>query len=277
MIKVNCNNSICGEVYYFNNERFPNATKVKCPKCGQVQARPSGAGASPAPIEANDDVDWFKPKEKPIESSPVLIYDTPQVDSSFMDTPQPSTEEEDFFTPVKKPVQAERPQPVQRPVDNFQPISTQAPTPNHISPDAIGWLVIHDEYTESRTFSLRKGLNRIGRSSDSTPRDVNICIETQDIYMSRHHCDIEVRQKPNGGYEYILSDRDYGGKKASANGTFLNARKRLTPNDEPILQDNDTIQVGRTKVVLKLPTVAQNAQDAANRVQQMDFFQTIIN
>ena len=95
--------------------------------------------------------------------------------------------------------------------------------------------------------------------------------------MSRHHCDIEVRQKISvGGYEYILSDRDYGGKRAAANGTFLNARKRLTPMDELSLQDGDTIQVGRTKLVLKMPSIAQNAQDAADRVRQTDFFQTII-
>jgi pSer/pThr/pTyr-binding forkhead associated (FHA) protein/ribosomal protein S27E len=275
MIKINCNNSICGEVYYFNNDKFPNATKVKCPKCGQVQARPT-AGGAPA-IEANDDIDWFKPKEKPIEASPQMIYDTPQVSSGFFDDAQPSAsaaEEEDFFTPIKKPA-VNTPPP--SPIKHQAPPTYSSPPPSNV-PDAIGWLVIHDEYTESRTFSLRKGLNRIGRVSDSTPRDVNICIDTQDNYMSRHHCDIEVRQKPGtNGYEYILSDRDYGGKKASANGTFLNARKRLSPNDESPLQDNDTIQVGRTKVVLKLPSVAQNAQDAATKVQQMDFFQTIIN
>ena len=273
MLKIDCSNPVCGETYYFNDEKFPNATKVRCPKCGQIQPRPS------AQKKIEEDIDWFKPATPPVSASPQLGFDTP-VEPSFISEPAPpSTDEEDFFTPVKKPATPKpEPRPVAPPLPRNRETSP-APRPpnNRAASDAIGWLVIHDEFTESRTFALRKGLNRIGRASDTTPKDVNIGIETQDRYMSRHHCDIEVRQKISvGGYEYILSDRDYGGKRAAANGTFLNARKRLTPMDELSLQDGDTIQVGRTKLVLKMPSVAQNAQDAEQRVRQTDFFQTII-
>jgi hypothetical protein len=281
MLKVNCSNAGCGETYYFNDERFPNATKVKCPKCGHVQPRDASAANGAAKKE--DDMDWFKPPVTPVVASPQLEFDTPSQPSFISEPPPPSTDEEDFFTPVKKaepkPVEPKRaavakptPSPMNRDASTVSRVS------NAVATDAIGWLVIHDEYTEARTFALRKGLNRIGRATDTTPRDVNIAIETKDNYMSRHHCDIEVKQKLGvGGYEYVLSDRDYGGKKASANGTYLNARKRLSSMDETNLQDNDTIQVGRTKLVLKLPTGAENAQDAAAKVRSTDFFQTIIN
>lgn len=275
MLKVDCNNPVCGETYYFNDEKFPNATKVKCPKCGQVQARPSVSGAgSGASGKREEEESWFQPPSAGVSASPQLDFDTP-AQQHFIADPPPSVEEEDFSAPVKKATPKEEPV---RPTPRATPLPQQ-PTPSvRPSVDAIGWLVIHDEFTESRTFALRKGLNRIGRASDSTPKDVNIGIETRDQYMSRHHCDIEVRQKLSvGGYEYILSDRDYSGKKASANGTFLNARKRLTPMDESVLQDGDTVQVGRTKLVLKLPAFVPNSQAAAESVRQNDFFQTIIN
>lgn len=119
--------------------------------------------------------------------------------------------------------------------------------------DKIGVLVIYDEYnTKITTFNLRKGINRIGRDSELTDEDVNIRIN--DSYMSRHHCDIEVRWTgTQRGYEYVLSDKAYLRKAHSSNGTFVNgSNERLRVRDEVLLNDGDTVQVGRTKLILNL-------------------------
>jgi len=114
----------------FNDKKYPTATKVRCPKCkGTQPLNASDGGAARSPVEEEEDLDWFRPKESANVSSPVI---------------RPS---------VSKPRPAQ--------------------------PQGIGWLIIHDEYTDTYTFDLRKGINRIGRESASTPRDVNIIIHTK--------------------------------------------------------------------------------------------------
>ena len=253
MLKITCNNRVCGTNFFFDERKNPKATKVMCPKCKAVQPLQSGSIAPEK--EEEEDYDWIKGNDKPIYSAPVIapIEDIKEVNN------EPS---ENFYQkqqPKKEP--APIPQIPQR-----KPIE---------SPDTIGWLVIHDEYTDTYTFNLRPGINRIGRDSDSTALDVNIRIKTKDGYMSRHHCDIEVRWQ-NGRNEYMLSDKAYQGKKASSNGTFVNAGRQLSVRDEVRLQDGDTIQVGRTKLVLKLPSAVGSSKDAESWVKEMDYFKTII-
>ena len=228
-----------------------------CPKCKQVQPL-QGVSADPQK-EAEEDFGWLKGDDKPIISTAVINAPIEEI-SDIRDEPS----KEDFFQkkqPKKEP--APPPQKAQR-------------TPSE-SQDTIGWLVIHDEYTDTYTFNLRTGINRIGRDSDSTARDVNIRIQTKDQYMSRHHCDIEVRwQNGKNTHEYVLSDKAYQGKKASSNGTFLNAGNRISAWDEILLKDGDTVQVGRTKLVLKLPSAVGSSRDAESQVKDMDYFKTII-
>ena len=89
--------------------------------------------------------------------------------------------------------------------------------------------------------------------------------------MSRYHCDIEVKWlHGKDTYEYRLSDRN------SSNGTFVNAGNRLTRSNEITLRDGDTVQIGRTKLVLKLPTSVSSSKDAEKWVQSTDHFKTII-
>lgn len=141
----------------------------------------------------------------------------------------------------------------------------------------MGWLVVHDEQTSSETFLLRFGKNALGRKSNDTPPEVNIPIETPDNYMSRYHCDIFIELNPEKtAYQYKLSDGALGKKQPSTNGTFLNGKGRMSPSDIWLLKDGDTIQAGRTKLVLKMPGEAKNAQDAIDQVGPTDYFQTII-
>lgn len=143
-------------------------------------------------------------------------------------------------------------------------ISTEA------NPKEVGWLIVHDENTESQTFPLKLGKNIVGRWSESKPCDV--MIETEDRRMSRNHSVIEVLKRPTGQYDYLIYD--FG----SANGTFINANaaKRLTEHDQVFLRDGDTIQMGRTKMVLKTIKVVANAINASQEVQKQGHKKTVV-
>ena len=260
MLKIKCNNPACGTTFVFDETKNRKATKVMCPKCKNVQnLKGDGGGffASSPQVDADEDFDWLKGNNKPaVNASPVF---TPPIEE---EKPEPPSIGMDVFAPPK--IKKEAPKP---------PLFRQAPPQPQRTPDTeqTGWLIIHDEYTESYTFELRKGINRIGRDSDSTPRDVNIRIKSSDKYMSRHHCDIQVRwQNGKNCFEYLLADKN------SSNGTFVNAGKRLVPDREVLINDGDTVQVGRTKLVLKIPSIVNNVRDAENQVHEQDFFKTII-
>jgi predicted Zn finger-like uncharacterized protein len=134
----------------------------------------------------------------------------------------------------------------------------------------VGWLIVHDEQTQEQTFGLKQGKNIIGRASSSKPADV--AIVTTDTYMSRNHCVIEVKPNQAGILQYIIYDI------GSTNGTFINGNKqsRLQPDMQVILKDGDTIQLGRTKVVLKTIQQHKSAAAARNTILMDSYQPTII-
>ena len=123
------------------------------------------------------------------------------------------------------------------------------------------WLVVHDENTNVQTFQLNLGKNIIGRKSTSKPCD--IMIETEDNTMSRNHFCIEVKQN-NNGYSFILSDFN------STNATFINTKSllQLKNDDEYLLQDNDLIQAGKTKIVFKATENQQTNETVTTMVTE---------
>lgn len=133
----------------------------------------------------------------------------------------------------------------------------------------IGWLIVHDERTTTQTFKLKIGRNIIGRKSVSKPCDV--MIDTQDKEMSRNHCIIDVIPDARGN-RYLLSDM------GSGNGTFINAKKEsmLKQGMEVLLQDGDIIQMGQTKVVIKMPLQNRNMQDAQTEVLGRGYAPTLV-
>lgn len=175
--------------------------------------------------------------------------------------------------PLNKPSEETQvqPPPQQQP-DVHAHEKTQLMTANEeVEPEELGWIIVHDENAPTQTFPLKKGQNIIGRKSLSKPAD--IMIETQDKYMSRNHCIIEVNKASAGqGYEYIISD------VGSTNGTFINAddQNRLKEGDEVYLMDGNTIQAGRTKMVLKTLKVSRSAADALKTVIHTNYSRTII-
>lgn len=136
--------------------------------------------------------------------------------------------------------------------------------------DEVGWIVVHDENTHTQTYPLFLGVNIIGRKSGSKPCDV--MIETNDKYMSRNHCAIEVVKNRRGQYDYIVYE------VSATNGTFINASidKKLSRHDQIYIKDGNTIQMGHTKVVLKTKEMALNISEAQKTVINTDYNKTII-
>lgn len=151
-----------------------------------------------------------------------------------------------------------------KPQQNYQDDATQFDT------SSCGWLVVHDENAHSQIFPLKLGVNIVGRKSPSKPCEV--MIDTQDQYMSRNHCQVEVLQRGNG-FLYVIKDL------GSQNGVFINADRnsRLQKDTEVYLQNGDTVQIGRTKVVLKVPSnKTPNKESAHTQVVNSNYQNTVI-
>lgn len=189
---------------------------------------------------------------------------------------------QDLAVNVPAPIVAEVPsaKPIPPSIANPRPQvggkpTIPAPPPNR---QEIGWLVVHDENAPQQTLPLRVGRQLIGRQNTTSPCD--IMITTQDVFMSRNHCILEVKPGRIGGFEYLLSDRKMTNgvpEPMSANGTFVNAFPNpLQPNDMIYLNDGDTIQMGKTKVVIKTIKAVTSADDAARIVKDSEYTPTVI-
>lgn len=93
--------------------------------------------------------------------------------------------------------------------------------------------------SKSEIIKLRKGLNLIGKQTPNS--ECSIQLNTNDEYMSRKHCKIDLVVKPDGCFEHLLSDA------GSTNGTKHNGIK-INNNDVIVLKNNDVITVGRTQL-----------------------------
>lgn len=127
--------------------------------------------------------------------------------------------------------------------------------------ETIAWLVVHDENTDKQVFNLKAGKYIVGRYNQSKPCDV--MIKCNDHYMSRNHCVLEVRASGSGIAEVLLTDNK------STNGTWLNAKELVALKEGEIifLEDDDMLQLGMTKVIVKLKQgKIQSQQDASSEV-----------
>lgn len=149
---------------------------------------------------------------------------------------------------------------------------TPAPAPEDhtfvFQPAETGWMIVHDEYTEAQTLPLKLGKQVVGRASPHKPCDV--MIQTQDRYMSRHHLIIEVIKSKDGVYKYWLSEHP-----DCTNPTFVDTyplKRGITLE----LIDGATLQLGKTKVVLKTAAAAGTARKATETVVNSDFLKTVL-
>ena len=96
---------------------------------------------------------------------------------------------------------------------------------------------------EEKEYALLEGQNIVGRKG--TTSKATIQIETEDRYMSRQHCIINVSILPDGSPKAVLSN--YLNKnQTSVNGQIIGN------GDEIRLTNGDRIKMGHATVVFKL-------------------------
>lgn len=188
--------------------------RVKCPKCGVV-------------------LDVKNSKDESVKrfvcpSCKVTLqvkFSSPQ--------PQEPLEPKTFYAPPKQPV-----------ADNGTTqlagasYGTTQYAPKKTSPSSHIRLMF-----EEKEYALLEGQNIVGRKG--TTSKATIQIETEDRYMSRQHCIINVSILPDGSPKAVLSN--YLNKnQTSVNGQVIGN------GDEIRLTNGDRIKMGHTTVVFKL-------------------------
>ena len=114
--------------------------------------------------------------------------------------------------------------------------------------EPAGWLIRHTEDQSSKTYSLWKGKNYIGRKLHDSLKPFIVIDE--DLYISRVHAVIIAEGEADNYNFYIEDSAASNDSAASTNGSFLNGKeKRITSKTK--LNENDTIQIGVTKLILR--------------------------
>lgn len=136
--------------------------------------------------------------------------------------------------------------------------------------EPVAWLVRHTENQSAKTFSLFTGKNYIGRKADPALKPF-IVIE-DDAFVSRVHAIIYIEE--GNPVKFYIADTDAAnGGKASKNGTYINGNEiRIT--QKLLLKENDTIQVGMTKLILKLNNNSIN--HIIREVERSKFMHTVV-
>lgn len=133
----------------------------------------------------------------------------------------------------------------------------------------VAWLIVHTENKKAETFDLYEGINYIGRKKkDDTANNIMI---KDDPFVSRTHAFIKCKEV-NGVLQFDLYDGD--GSKPSANGVFLNGYETRVKQHCP-LAENDTIQIGTTKLVFKIRKDHRSRTGELEDVLRTDFIRTI--
>jgi pSer/pThr/pTyr-binding forkhead associated (FHA) protein len=133
----------------------------------------------------------------------------------------------------------------------------------------VGWLIVHTENKKTETFDLYEGVNYIGRKKKDDKAN-SILIE-DDPFVSRTHAFIKCKEA-GGELQYVLYDGD--GSKQSANGVFLNGNDRRI-KECCYLKENDTIQIGTTKLVFKVKKDHRGISGEIEEIMRTDFIRTV--
>jgi hypothetical protein len=135
--------------------------------------------------------------------------------------------------------------------------------------EAAGWLIVHTENKRTESFDVYEGVNYIGRKK----RDdgANTVLLEEDPFVSRTHAFIKVK-RTTGDTQFVLHDGD--GSKPSVNGVFVNGNEKRV-NQHCALSENDTIQIGTTKLVLKKKKDDRSVTGEIEEVLNTDFIRTI--
>ena len=133
-----------------------------------------------------------------------------------------------------------------------------------------GWLIMHTEDRPSKTFALSAGNNYIGRKAD--PLLNPFIVIDDDTFISKVHAVVYVEQGVEPGF-FVMDDAVSNGGKESRNGTFLNGDPvRIAQKTK--LEEGDTIQVGHTKLMLKVNKAS--IQHIVQEVKKSKFIHTVV-
>lgn len=133
----------------------------------------------------------------------------------------------------------------------------------------VGWLIVHTENKKTETFDLYEGINYIGRKKKDDKAN-NILI-ADDRTVSRTHAFIKCKEA-DGELQFMLYDGD--GSKQSVNGVFLNGNDTRI-QQYCLLKENDTVQIGTTKLVFKVKKDHRSITGEVEEVMRTDYIRTI--
>ncbi|MBC8032931.1 MAG: FHA domain-containing protein [Chitinophagaceae bacterium] len=135
-----------------------------------------------------------------------------------------------------------------------------------------GWLIRHTEGKDISWYPLEAGPNYIGRKAPASLK--NFILIDDDDYLSRVHAVIEVENED--GLQFYLNDiGGVKGEKPSRNGTYLNGHSKRV-NAKARLDENDTIQIGITKFVVKYNQPGIDIGELCNEVAAGSYMNTVM-
>ncbi len=152
---------------------------------------------------------------------------------------------------------------------SFKLSAHQIPAKNN-DPIPVAWLIRHTENLPAKNYPLYAGENFIGRHAQPGK---NCILIDDDPYMSRSHALLYVEHHINNYAFYITDNAAVNSGRASKNGTYVNGNEqRLT--GKTALREGDTIQVGNTKLVLRLNN--DPVKNIIHEVEESEYMKTVV-
>lgn len=131
-------------------------------------------------------------------------------------------------------------------LENNQPKPPPVTPPPPPKPPSFVWMeVLADANTAPQRIQLTEGKHVIGRLDSA--RTASIPFKTDDLYVHRQHCCLEVLKTRNGDWECILSKHP-----SEQNGTFLNTRQ-IVEGEETYLKNGDLVRLSDVIVRFVIP------------------------
>lgn len=185
--------------------------------------------------------------------SEVQVVPEPEVRAIL--EPEAEPESEALAVEAETPVVEVKPEPEPEPVLEPEP-----------APEPVAWLIRHTENQSSKTFPVYAGKNFLGRKP--MPGLTPFIEVEEDPYISKVHAVLSAEKAA-----IYIDDPSPEEGKPSKNGIFVNAdENRLLKRTR--LRNNDTIQVGVTKLMLRLNNNAIGK--IVQEVEQTDYMHTVI-
>jgi len=139
------------------------------------------------------------------------------------------------------------------------------------SKEPLAWLIRHTEGQPIKRFPLYNGGNPVGRGAD-LQKTGGLSIEDDD-YVSRRHAVVYVESTLSGTRFFIEDSAESNGGRPSKNGTYINGTEQRI-SKRVLLTDQDTIQIGLTKLILRLPKA--DVGTLMNEVEESGYMKTVV-